>query len=185
MTVPDNGGLKKRQTQRQFLLTNGRNQQNSEMGKRGAKAKSLILGNIPEPLCFVWIGEVEDAQSIDDLITSASISGEPILDFENLDFKSTRGVRKILKGNVKKQVTTAERKAQSEKRLLTGRQIAWMIFDFLNISGDNEAILEFKDLSKVKERQRSSLRHRVGRCIISITDRLTDNISESLSRMHI
>ena len=111
---------------------------------------------------------IEDAKSIDDFTTSASLTGKPMPDFENLDFKSARGVRKILTGNVKKQVTTAERTAQSEKRLLTGRQIAWMIFDFLNISGDNEAILEFKDLSKVKERQRSSLRHRVGRCIISI-----------------
>ena len=34
---------------------------------------------------MLWIGEVEDADSIDDLITSASISGRPIPDFEGLD----------------------------------------------------------------------------------------------------
>ena len=34
-----------------------------------------------------WIGGVEDAISIDDLITSASLKGDQILDFQNLDFK--------------------------------------------------------------------------------------------------
>ena len=89
--------------------------------------------------------EVEDAKSIDDLITSPSTTGRPILDFENLDCKIESGLRKILTGNFKKQATTAEGKAQSEKRLLTGRQIAWMIYDFFKISGDNEAILDFRD----------------------------------------
>ena len=32
------------------------------------------------------IGEVRDAKSIDDLITFASITGKPMLDFENLDY---------------------------------------------------------------------------------------------------
>ena len=36
---------------------------------------------------MLWIGEVEDAKSIDVLITSASIKGKTILDFENLDLK--------------------------------------------------------------------------------------------------
>ena len=37
---------------------------------------------------MLWIGEVEDAKSIDDLITSASRTGIPVPDFENLDFNS-------------------------------------------------------------------------------------------------
>ena len=62
------------------------------------------------------IGDVEDAQSIDDFITPASTTGRPIPDFENLDFKIASGIRKILQGNFKKYVTTTEGKAQSEKR---------------------------------------------------------------------
>ena len=77
------------------------------------------------------IGEVEDAESMDGLIASASWSGRPIPDFENLDFKIASGLRKILTGNFKKQVTTAEGKAQSEKRSLTGKQIPWLIYDSL------------------------------------------------------
>ena len=57
---------------------------------------------------MLWIGEVEDEKSIDELISSASITGRSIPDFENLDFKIASGLRKILTGNFKKQVTTAE-----------------------------------------------------------------------------
>ena len=39
--------------------------------------------------------------------------------------------------------------SRNEKRTLTGRQIAWMIYDFFNISGGKEAILDFTDLSNV------------------------------------
>ena len=63
-------------------------------------------------------------ESIDDRITSASVTADPILDFENLVLKIESGLKKILTGNVKKQVTTAKGKAQSEKRSLTGKQIA-------------------------------------------------------------
>ena len=96
---------------------------------------------------MLWIGEVEFAESIDELITSASLKRSPILDFENLDFKIASGLKKRLAGNFKKQVATAEGKAQSEKRSRTGRQIAWMICDFFKIIGDNRAILDFRDLS--------------------------------------
>ena len=48
------------------------------------KATSRILRNTLES-AMLWIGEVEDGKSIHDLITSASIAGRPILDFENLD----------------------------------------------------------------------------------------------------
>ena len=96
------------------------------------------------------IGEVEDAKSIDELITSASVTGDPILDFENVDVIIASGLRKIQTGNFKKQVTTAEGKAQSAKRSLASRQVAWVIYDFFNISGDNEAILDFRDLSKAQ-----------------------------------
>ena len=60
------------------------------------------------------------------------------------------GLRKIQTRNFEKQVTTAEGKAQSVKRSLASRQVAWVIYDFFNISGDNEAILDFRDFSKAQ-----------------------------------
>ena len=105
------------------------------------------------------IGKVKDVKSIDDLIISASKTGKSALDFENLDFKIASGLRKILTGNFNQQVTTAEGTVQSEKRSLTGRQIAWMIYDFFKISGDNEAILDSRIIgSSSRERQCSIFR---------------------------
>ena len=46
-----------------------------------------------------WTGEVEDAKRIDQLITSASTTGDPIPDFENLHFKIVSELMKILIGN--------------------------------------------------------------------------------------
>ena len=94
---------------------------------------------------------------IDDLITSASRTGIPIPDFENLDFKIARGLMGIQTGNFNKQVITAEGKAQSEKRSLTGRSIAWKIYDFFKISGDNETILRLQRLLKGPIKERTDL----------------------------
>ena len=36
---------------------------------------------------MLWVGEVDDAKSIDERIASASTAGDPIRDFENLGSK--------------------------------------------------------------------------------------------------
>ena len=93
-----------------------------------------------------WIVQVEDAKSIDYLITSRSMTGKPILVFENLDVKIASGLRKIQTRNFKKHFTTDKCKAQSEKGSLTGRHIAWMIHDLFKIRGEHGAILDFRDI---------------------------------------
>ena len=82
--------------------------------------KSDVIHSSQYPrAAMLWIGEVEDAKSIDDIITSALINWDPIPDFENLDFRIASELRKIQTGNFKKQVTKGEGKAQSEKWSLT------------------------------------------------------------------
>ena len=93
----------------QFLLANGLNKQNSEVGKISFKGEVCLSSQYPRA-AMLWIGEVEDAESIDELSTSASIIGSPMPDFENLHFKIAGGLRKSPAGNLKKQVTTAEGK---------------------------------------------------------------------------
>ena len=114
--------------------------QPTELGSWKLSFKNVVSFFAIPRAAMLWIGEVEDAKSIDDIIVSASLSGRPILDFENLDFKIASGLVKILTGTCFQQVTTAEGKTQSQKRSLTGRLITWMICDFFEISGDNEAI---------------------------------------------
>ena len=67
------------------------------------------------------IGLVEDAESIDDLITSASVTGKPVLVFENLDFKLASGLGKILTRNFPKQVNHSRRQC-SMREEITFRQ---------------------------------------------------------------
>ena len=47
---------------------------------------------------MLWIGEVEDAESVDDLITSASTRGTQNPDLENLDSKIAGGLGRSLQG---------------------------------------------------------------------------------------
>ena len=126
----------------------------------------------------LWIGEVEDARKIDDLTTSASITGDPSPDFETLDLKIASRLRQIL--NFKNQVTTAEGKAQSEKKSFTGRQIAWMIYDFFRISGDNEAILDCGNLSTVQLMNDNVQAFDTKWCEVfsAVTDRPTDYVGK-------
>ena len=98
-----------------------------------SKVKSFILRNILRA-AMLWIGEVEDAKSVDHFITSASTTGEPFQDFENLDVKIASGL--------------SERKAQSEKRSLAGRQITWIIDDFFKKVATLKPISDFRNLSK-------------------------------------
>ena len=76
----------KREKPRRSLLTTGFNQQNSEVATIASKAKSLIPRSIPEPPSFGLV-KLRMLKSINDILTSASVTGDPIPDFENLDFK--------------------------------------------------------------------------------------------------
>ena len=136
---------------------------------------------------MLWIGEVEDAIIIDELIASSSETGRPIPDYENLVFKIASGLMRILTGNFKEQVTTAQAKTQSEKRSLTGRQIDWKIHDFRKNSGDNEAILDFRDLSKVQVKNDNvqAFSTNWDEVLSAVSDRLTDRILESLYKMQV
>jgi hypothetical protein len=55
-----------------------------------------------------------------------------------------------LHGDLAKQIQLLEEKAEAEKRLLKGRQIAWYIKDYFRINADHEAAMDFSDLIAVK-----------------------------------
>ena len=53
-------------------------------------------------------------------------------------------------GDLAKQIQLLEEKAEAEKRLFKGRQIAWYIKDYFRINADHGAVMEFSDLIAVK-----------------------------------
>ena len=139
----------KRETETIFYCQMARTNRIQKSDNLASKSMSLILRYVPEPLCYGLV-KLGVLTSIDELIASASLARRPTPDFENLDFQIASGLRQILTGNAKKQVTTAEGKAQSEMGSLPGKQIAWLICNIFKISGDNGAILNFRHLSKVR-----------------------------------
>ena len=154
-----------RETPNKLLLTNGFNRQNLKVGKSASRAKSHILRNIPQ--------------------APAPFTGKSIPDFENLDFKIASGLRKILTGHFKKQVTTAEGKGRSEKRSVTGRQTVWMIYDFYKIGGDNGAIMDFSYFStfQIKNDSVQAFETKWDEGFSAVNERPTDNMLEILCKM--
>ena len=65
--------------------------------------------------------------------------------------------------------------------------IAWMIYKFFKVRGDNEAILDFGDLSNVqlKNEKVQAFDAQWDEVLSPVTERLTDNMLESLYRMQI
>ena len=185
LTVPDYGGNNRREAE---AIISNEWPQPTEFRSWKISFNSEVSHSSQFPRhAMLWIGEVEDAESVDDLISSASFTGKSILDFENLDFKIASGLRKIVRGNLKKQVTTVEGKAQSEKSSLTDRQIAWMIYDLFEISGNNEAILDFRHLTKkqLKSDNVQAFDAKWDEVLSAVTDRPTDSKLESLYKMRV
>ena len=69
--------------------------------------------------------------SLDELKSSRSVCGKNFPNFEMLDAKIASALNKIIQNSqFKKKVSLEEQKAQKEDRLLRGRQIAFMIYDY-------------------------------------------------------
>ena len=79
----------------------------------------------------LWIKEVEMVDSLDELKSSRSVSGNNFPNFERLTAKIASALNKIIQNSqFKKKVSLEEQKAQKEDRFLRGRQIAFMIHDW-------------------------------------------------------
>ena len=54
-----------------------------------------------------------------------------------------------MNSNFKTKDSLEERKAQMEDRLLCGRQIAFMIYEYFRVTGAHEAVLDYSDLFRI------------------------------------
>ena len=62
------------------------------------------------------------------------LQGKNSSNFELLDERIASSLNKIIRNsNFKKKVSLEERKAQKEDRFLRGRQIAYMIYDYIRV----------------------------------------------------
>ena len=94
---------------------------------------------------MLWINEIASAKSIAELKTSTTITRAVLqTDFEVLDSKKASGLKKITNGDFKRRVFIEGEDAQREKRFLTGRQLAWMIYEYFKVSYTDDSKAEME-----------------------------------------
>ena len=89
-----------------------------------------------------WI-KVEMVDSVDDIMSSSSIRGIQIPNFEVLDARIASALNRIIHNSqFKMRISLEEQKAQKQDSFLPGRQIAYLIYEFFSKdSVDNYADL--------------------------------------------
>ena len=85
--------------------------------------------------------------SLEELKSSRSVSGQNFPKFEMLDAKIASALNKIIQNSpFKKKVSLKEQKSQQEDRFLRGRQIAFMIYDYFRVPGAHDTVLDYADV---------------------------------------
>ena len=87
---------------------------------------------------------------MDDLKSSRSIRGTDGPNFELLDARIASALNKIIQNTrFKKKVSLEEMTDQKEDRFLRGRQIAYLIYEYLRVTGANDSVENYADLLTV------------------------------------
>ena len=120
----------------------------------------------------LWHKESEIAKSIDELVTSRSITGQHnFLIFDVLDAMIASALKKLLntQSHFRKRASVEEQRAQSSDRFLRGRQIAHMIYEYFCASGAYEAVQGLSTLFTMSfaEWRRPRFRCKMGSCTIN------------------
>ena len=91
--------------------------------------------------------EVELVDSVDELRSSLSIRGISMPNFEVLDARIASALNKIIHNSqFKRRISLEEQKAQKEDRFLRGRQIAYLMYDQLRVTGTHDSVENCTDL---------------------------------------
>ena len=92
---------------------------------------------------MLWIKEVELVDSVDE----CSVRGFQMPNFEVLDAKIASALNRIIQNTrFKRKVSLEEQKAQKEDRFLRGRQIAYLIHEYFQVTGANDSVENYADL---------------------------------------
>ena len=88
-----------------------------------------------------WIKEVEMVDSVDDLMSSSSVRGIQMPNFEVLDARIASALNKIIHtSHFKRRFSLEEQKAQKQDSFLRGRQIAYLIYEYFRVTGANDSV---------------------------------------------
>ena len=90
---------------------------------------------------------MELVDSVDELKSSSSVRGISMPNYEVLDARIASALNKIIHNSqLKRRISLEEQKAQKEDRFLRGRQIAYLIYDQLWVTGTHDSVENYTDL---------------------------------------
>ena len=90
---------------------------------------------------------MEMVDSVDDLMSSSSIRGIQMPNFEVLDARIASALTRIIhNSHFKRRISLEEQKAQKQDRFLRGRQIAYLIYEYFRVIGANDSVENYADL---------------------------------------
>ena len=93
------------------------------------------------------IKEVEMVDSVHDLKSSSSTKGIQMPNLEVLDARIASALNKIIhNSHFKRRISLEEQKAQKQDRFLRGRQVAYLIYEYLRVTGANDSVENHADL---------------------------------------
>ena len=84
---------------------------------------------------MTWINEIESAKSVADLKTSFTLTGAKLQTTFEVHSKRASG-----NGDFKRRVFIPEEAAEREQRCLTGRHVAWMIYEDFKVSDNGSPV---------------------------------------------
>ena len=100
-----------------------------------------------------WIEEVEMVDSVNDLMSSSSIRGIQMPNFEELDAGIASALNRIIhNSHFKRRVSLEEQNAQKQDRFIRGRQIAHLIYEYFWVTGANVSVENYADLFTISLR---------------------------------
>ena len=104
--------------------------------------KTALCANSTFPhIAMLWIKEIEIAKSMDDILTSPSITGRrDFFDYETLDAKIASAPKKAFWCSLPKESQCRRVTCSERQPILTRRQIAYMICEHLRACGACEAV---------------------------------------------
>ena len=137
-----------------FTSTNSLLQQHLLVGRIRFKTEVCTCSQFPTE-ALLWIKEVEMVESVDDLKSSHSIKGTPGPNFELLDARIASALNKIIQNpRFKKKVSLEEMKAHKEDRFLRRRLIAYLIYEYLRVTGANDSVENYAELFTISLRSK-------------------------------
>ena len=137
---------------------------------------------------MLWIKVVEMVDSVDDLKSSCSVRGIRMPDFEVLDAKITSALNRIIHSTqFKRKVSLEEQKAQKVYRFLRGRQIAYLICEYFQVTGANDSVENYADLFTISLRNDDiqEFDSKWDGILLSMTKIPSDDILEGLYKLRI